>query len=190
MEISYKDGNNINYASVNSDGHFDITQHSHQNSMNVHSHKDYGTMSTALTMLVDLSDSTYNLNNGTNYVHVEDLYIGVDSDVNGDYEVAIGFLKDVGPTQGSFVHLYSVTGTKKAGNSKEVSWQPFPNGAKMKSTYVLTDDIITSGDYSTASTITSVKGDSIVPANGDVVSLVTVNAGNINCAINMSYHTH
>lgn len=188
MDITYSHGDITNVCTVNEEGRLGVVQHSHINSMDVHLHNDVA--ATTSWIAIDISDDRYTDGSGNNYVHLENMYVDIDSDVNGDYEVVVGYLKEVGATQGSFVHLYSLSGTKKAGNSKTQIFDLYPNGAKMDNGYVLTNDVLTSSDYGTASTLTSTLGDTIIPDNGDVVVRAVMNAGTINLAVNLSYHTH
>ena len=181
----------ITYGTVNVDGRLDIVQHSHPNSVDLHLDTDIST--TDEWILVDISNPDYTHQNGDNYVHLEGIYISVDADNTADYSIQIGYLENVGATQGTFRYLYTLSGDKQAGNSKEMFLDLYPNGARMTGEYIVTNIGVTEATFSNTSTMKSTLSpliSDINPGENDVVVRCIINTGTINLSLNMSYHTH
>jgi len=180
-------------ATVDNHGHLDVVEHAHVDNAWIHFHS--GDISASQDfILVDISDTTNYPHTNTNYAHIEYLRIEVDSDVNGAYEIEVGFLDDVDATDGNFYSVSNANGSKKAGNSKEIIYPFYPNGPRCTTGSIATSDASLNDtafqtDVNLASTLDT--GTANTPSgNGDLVVRITRNAGTIVVAIDASYHTH
>lgn len=169
-------------------GRMDVIQHSHTNSLDVHLSRDISTSKDYI--LIDTSDTSYTNGVEALYIHLENILFDIDADLIADYEINVGYLKNVTTTGGTFVRLYSITGTKKAGNSKTVFIDPYPNGPKMINGWVITNDDTPSASYASTASVETTKGDTSNPSDGDIIVNIVMNAGSILLDINMSYHPH
>lgn len=179
-------------VTLDENGNQNVVQHSHPNSITAHIHLSNIT-TTSDYVFIDISDTVNYGHVGTNYAHIEHAWVSIDADTNADYQVTVGYLKDVTTTGGTFVHLYTVSGTKKAGNSKDVILPVYPNGGKLNDAFVVTADLVNSSDYANTNTLPSTLSPATPdtnPNNGDVVLNIVMNAGSINLALNTSYHAH
>lgn len=174
------------------DGRMGVVEHAHQNNVNVHLHLT-GISADADFIFVDLDDTTNYPHVLTGYTHIENVWFDMDASNTAEYEITLGFLKNVSAATGDFVHLYTISGGKQAGNSKIVVLPLSPNGAKMDSRFVVTHDVITSATYGSSNSLPSTLDPmtaNVNPDNGDLVLRIIINAGSIAMSLNASYHTH
>ena len=178
---------------INSEGRADMVQHSHSNNGWVHF--ESGSLSASQDYIfVDISDTTNYPHVDTSYIHLEYLRIHVDSDVNGNYAVQVGFLENVDESNGDFYPLVDISGTKKTGNTIDQIFPFYPNGAKGTSSFAVSsekslNDTAFQTDVNLASSLDS--GTTDTPSgDGDLAIRVVVNAGSIIVGVEASYHTH
>jgi hypothetical protein len=179
-------------VTVDENGRQDVVQHSHPHNVDVHLHLSSVTTSEDY-IVVDISNTGYTNGGPTNYVHVENFWFDIDADNTADYSMSLGYLKDVVGSGGTFVDLYTVSGSKKAGQSRSVFFPMYPNGAKMKNGDVITVDNIEEASFGSGSTMMSTLSPysaTVNPGESDVVLRIIMNAGSLGLSLNMSYHTH
>ena len=186
-------GSNGNEATSDSNGRLNIVQHAHIDSSNLHFHianisvsQDY--------ILIDTSDTTNYPHYYTDYIHLESCSMQIDSDVNGDYIIEIGFLENVDNTNGDFIPIYSLSGTKKTGNTQYVAFNGYPNAPRCKSAFFVSsdkslDDTAFQTDVNLASTL-DVSSANVPSGSGDIALRITRIAGSFNAIIDISYHSH
>jgi hypothetical protein len=182
-----------NELDVNSEGRADVVQHSHPNNGNIHFQLD-GVAASVDYILVDISDTTNYPHDQTGYVHIENLLLQVDSDVNGDYTIEIGYVDNVDATNGDFHAMYVLSGTKKVGNTQYVYFDGYPNAARFKAGFSLStenslNDTAFQTDVNLGSTLDPTTADT-PSGDGDMVMRITRTAGTINISVNFAYHTH
>lgn len=176
--------------SVNSQGRGDVVQHAHPNEVGFHM---FTTISgSANFVLVDISDTTNFKHAAGDFIHLEQLFVGVDSTNTGDYVLDFGFVENVDATNGDFYSVFTVSGDKFAGQNKELNMNSYPNGPKLSSSIYTTGNI--SRDDTAFQTDTGLRSTvypsaaSVNPGSGDFVLKVTINAGEINLSLTGSYH--
>jgi len=185
---------------IDSNGRLDVVQHAHPDSTHVHLDFTAGGTGTSVDLImVDLSDTTNWHHTHTGAVHIEELYVEVDAQVNADYDIILGFLKNVGATDGDFYELTHVAGSKTAGQQKNVSRKFYPNGPYCSSNKVVTSDItLNDTSFNTATNMKTVRDPATAntpPADGDLVLRIMDNGGggantNFTVEVNFSYHSH
>jgi len=179
-------------VTVNNEGRLDVVQHAH--SSNVSLHMDVSLSASQDFIIIDKSDTTNYKHVGTNYLHLENIFVEVDADVNADYIITIGFLENVDATGGDFHEIAHISGTKKTGQSKSYARPSYPNGQELRSDSTVTSDISIGDtafqtDVNLASTLNPAAIDT-PSGDGDFVMRVIMNAGNIDVEMGLSYHGH
>jgi len=185
--------NGTNDLDVNSEGRADVVQHAHPNNGGIHFHVT-NINATQDFILIDISDTTNYPHVDTDYIHLESFLIGVDSDTNGDYEIEVGFLDNVDGTNGDFHGVYTLSGTKKAGNTQSQVFDGYPNAPRCNTdSFLSSDKSLNDTAFQTDVNLASTLDPSTIDTpsgDGDLVVRVTRNAGTFNLSINLSYHTH
>lgn len=183
----------IREMTVDGKGRGDVVQHSHPDN-GVISFTSDSISATTRFILIDISDTTNYPHTGTTYIHLEDIYILIDTSSSADYELRIGFLENVDDTNGDFYSVYNIKGDKKTGQNKEVYLPVYPNGPRMRSSSLASSTIsLNDTNYQTDVNLASTldPGTADTPSgSGDLVLEVIVNAGDLFVNINMSYHSH
>ena len=176
------------YLEINKEGRGGVVQHAHPD--NGCAHLIRNITSSQSLLLVDLSDTVNYPHQHTNYLHLENFALATDADNQADYIVKIGYLKDVTPTQGTFVSIFSLGGDKIAGKSQSFLANVYPNGPRLTDTHTVGNDVITDAAYGSNNTLYSSRGVNVSPGNGDCVVRCIVNAGTFGLVANTSYHSH
>jgi len=179
------------YAKIDDNGTLFVGMQPVYGTSHVHLHTNIS--ASASFILIDLSDTINYDHLFSNYITLDNLFINIDADNQADYIVNLGYLKDVNTTGGTFVHLIGVNGDKVAGKSKELTYNPFPNGPRMQNGFVTTSDILISSDYASTNPLPSTLDtttSNVFPSDGDVVLRVTRNAGSFNLAVTMGYQSN
>lgn len=184
----------LNTIDFDSNNRLNVVQHSHPTSVDVHLYLT-GISASQDYILIDVSDwqSYEQTADRTNYAHIENLWFDIDADATADYEITIGYLKDVNATAGTLTHLYTISGDKKVGQSRNIFLPLYPNGARMTNGYVVTADRYTESGFSSGSKLASTLSPYSATtncANSDVILRVVMNAGSINLSTNISFHGH
>ena len=178
--------------SMNSENRIDTVQHAHPNSGTFHfTSPSLG--AAANYILVDISNTGDYPHVETNYIHLEWLRAHVDSDVNGSFSIEVGYLKNVDGTDGDFVPVFDIGGTKQAGNQKDVFLNFYPNGYSCIDGKNVGGLDANNAAFNTGANLPSTLDPAIanVPSgDGDLVLKVTVTAGNVVVSVEGSYHTH
>jgi len=186
------------YPTVDTNGHLDVVQHAHPDSVYVHF--DYAfTGGTSLDfILIDLSDTTNYHHTNTGYIHLEELFINVDADTNASYQVTVGWLENVDATDGDLYEITHLYGTKAVGQQKEIIRKFYPNGPKCSSSYAVTSDITLNDtafqtDVNMRTTLDPTTADT-PSGSGDLILRVNAGAGgantDFNVEVNLSFHSH
>lgn len=182
-------------ATVNVDGRQDVVQHSHPDSGYIHCDFDVtaGAGNTDI-ILIDLSDTTNYPHSNTGYIHLEEIYIDVDSGSSSVYTITVGFLENVDATDGDLYEIMHIDGSKDAGLSKEIHKKFYPNGPKCTSSSIATSGITLNDttyqtDVNLATTIDPSTADT-PPGSGDLVIRAVTTSADIGIEINIAYHTH
>lgn len=174
-------------------GHADVIAHAHAEGGTVHLDTGDITASTDY-QLIDISDTTNYPHDNTTWLHTAWIMVEVDSNNIGDYVIEFGFLDSVDATNGDFYSVFTVHGSKTAGQQKFAFFGMNPEGPKMRIESIATsvkslNDVAFQTDVNLKTTLSPLSTAS--PAgNNDVVVRITVNAGTIDVSINMHYHSH
>lgn len=182
-------------ATVDANGRRDVVQHSHPDSSYAHCDFDVTAGAGNFDMiLIDLSDTTNYPHSNTGYVHIEEIYIDIDSGSSSVYTVSLGFLENVDGTDGDFYEIMHVQGSKDAGLSQKVYKKFYPNGPRCSSSYVVTSDVTLNDttyqtDVNLASTLDPSTADT-PSGSGDLVVRAITTSADIGVEINIVYHTH
>jgi hypothetical protein len=189
------DGNIITrQPTITPSGRADVIQHAHDNNVYFNFKSPNLAAGTVNYILVDFSDKTNYKHNGSDYIHLENFNIKIDSDNNGAYTVCIGFLENVDATNGDFYELACISGSKQAGNNIAFPNEIYPNGPKCKSDFIVTSTILLNDTaYQTDVNLATIRspGAANTPSgNQDLILKSVVTAGNIIITANGSYHGH
>lgn len=176
--------------SVNTQGRGDVVQHAHPNEVGFHMHTTVS--GSANFVLVDLSDTTNFKHASGDFIHLEQLFVGIDTDNTGDYLLEFGFVEDVNAANADFYSVYAISGNKTVGQNKNLNFNPYPNGPKLSSLYYTSGNVSldTTGfqnDTGLRSTLYPSEA-AVNPGSGDFVLRATVSAGVVNVSITGSYH--
>lgn len=185
--------NDGTFMTINSDGRADFVSHAHPDEGTIHFHVDSLAASTNY-ILIDLSDVINYPHIHTEYIHIDNIYLEIDANASADYKIIIGFLEKVDASKGDRYTAFHLSGTKKTGQNKEIFLPLLPAGMRMKSSSIMThgislDDSNYQTDVNMKTTIDPGTADT-PPGNGDIICEVIINAGQINLAINLAYHSH
>lgn len=182
-------------ATVDTNGRQDIVQHAHPDGSYIHCDFDVTAGAGNFDLiLIDLSDTTNYHHTNTGYIHIEEIYIDIDSGSSSVYTITVGFLENVDGTDGDFYEIMHISGDKNAGLSKEIHKKFFPNGPKCSSSYVTTsgvtlNDVTYQTDVNLATTLDPATADT-PPGSGDLVIRAITTSADIGVEINIAYHTH
>ncbi|MHA2329811.1 MAG: hypothetical protein ACXACR_14945 [Candidatus Hodarchaeales archaeon] len=178
---------------TNSEGRLDVVQHSHPNNGIIHFHiEDVDT--TSRFILIDVSDITNYPHDSNTYIHLEDLDVQIDAAAAASYEIELVFLENVDATDGDEYMVWHTSGTKQTGQNKEIYLNWYPNGPRCRSLSVATHSIsLNNVNYQTDVNMRTVLDPTTAdtsPGAGDIILVITIAAGSINCSVNLSYHAH
>jgi len=171
----------------------DIVSHAHGGTGMVHYFKS-GITATERAVLVDLSDTVNYPHTGTVTVHMAWFNFDIDPSSDADYVLQIGFVTNVDATNGDFHEMFKVSGTRKAGNAKGGFFPMSPQGPAASAAKIVTsvkslNDVAFQTDVDLYSTLDPNTADT-PSGNGDIVYILTMNAGTVNLGIELSYHGH
>ena len=187
-------GSNGNPLTVNSEGRADFVQHAHISNPTIHFSVSSIGGTTERYILVDISNINSFTHVNTTYVHLENLDVQVDVTANAAYRICIGFLENVDASNGDRFEVWCLSGSKKAGQTKEVFLGWYPNGPRCRSQSLLTSDISrNNSSYQTDLNLPSIfdPSTSNTPSgNGDIIVEAAVTAESIGLSLNLSYHVH
>ena len=183
---------------VNQDGRGDVVQHAHPDSGYIHVDYDVTGGTDVDFIAIDLSDTTNYPHSNTGSIHIEEIYVAVDAEVNADYMVEFGFLANVGAVDGDYYEIMHVNGNKTVGQQQEVVRKFYPNGPRCLAANVASSDVtLNDTKYNTGAsfleTVDMATG-AKAPGDGDLVVYIYAGAGgantNFSVEINIAYHTH
>ncbi len=190
-KIKITDG--IETVTVNSEGRLDIIPHAHADEGTIHFHVN-NIGASINYILIDMSDIVNYPHVHTDYLHLDNFYVEVDANASADYVIKIGVLENIDASNGDRYTAFHVSGTKQTGKDKEIFLPLLPAGIRMRSLSIATHDIsLNDSSYQTDVNMKTTLDPSTAdtpPGNGDVVCEIVINAGQINLAINLSYHSH
>lgn len=200
-QISYhpdytSDLNGMRWATVNQEGRQDVVQHPHPNNINAHMDLSCTAGTTYNIILVDISDVSNFKHNKTDYVHIENLNIQVDSENNASYNILFGWLENVTATQSNLHEFSHILGTKQIGNSKEYQLNPYPNGPRLSSDFSITSDIDINTSFNSTDLLPTLLNPTVgttASGDGDFVMVITSNSGansDFDIDVTFAYHTH
>ncbi len=173
-------------------GRQEISQHTPVGSVHVHLHIT-GLTTGADFIYIDISDEVNYKHSGTTYAHIENSWIDISASNTAAYQATLGYLTDVVESAGTFVHLFTINGSKAQGNNNSLILPFFPTHARMTDEFVVTHDRISSSIYGSGSTLPSTldpNTSNVNPNTGDVVLSVQVSSGSIDISINSGFHAH
>lgn len=181
-----------NKATVNSEGNFNVIQHSHVDEGQIHLHKEFTTSEKLI--LIDLSDIVNYPHKNTNYIHIDYMRIETDATATANYLILFGFLDTVTATSGNRYSYTHTIASRTLNQNKEIILPYAPNGPKCKVGYITTSEVSTADtsyqtDVNLASTLNPLVQNT-PSGSGDVIMEVTVNAGTVDIAVDIGYHSH
>ncbi len=195
-EVQIKNYDSGNILKINEDGRADIVEHSHPDSTAIHLHVD-NIAASVNYILIDLSNvGTENANykhENTDYLHLEWLEVEVDGDNQADYQISFEFLENVDGTNGDRYIIKHFSGTKTAGRSIRTFENFSPGGWRCRKESIATHGItLNDANWSNTDTYgdTLDPAGSVNPGTGDLIVMITINAGTINLAVDIGYHSH
>lgn len=178
-------------ATVNVDGHLDIVPHGHPEGGNILFKKDFSASEDLI--LIDLSDTTNYPHDNTSWLHTHNMVMSIQGSTSADYTIQIGFLESVDGTDGDFHEIFTVDGSKKAGNSAFIDISQAPEAPRLTSSRftgpVELNQTAFQTDVNLASTLDPATADT-PSGSGDMVMRVTRNAGSFSVNLMIGYHSH
>lgn len=170
----------------------DVVQHGHKGS--VQFHFDATISASTNYILFDLSDTTNYKHLNTNFFHLEWLHLEVDPSATADYEIQFGFIENIDGTDAEFYEIFHSSGSKTAGQIKDLNFQMYPSGPKLESGSVITSNY-TAADtsFNTATLLKTLLDPSTAdtyPGNNDFVMKVVITAGSIRLGVHGALHSH
>ena len=138
-------------------------------------------------VIIDISDTGTYKHRGTDFIHGDWLDYQVQATTNALYSIDICFLNNI-TVSGSDCHkIFSIQGTKKAGQDINRFINPGVNGPQCHVSGTATRVVFSPAFHATAS-IKSVLNGFVAPGQNDLVAVVTIEAGSIAFTMNMGYH--
>lgn len=188
-------GSNDNAMSIDSNGHLDVVQHAHPDSISFHFDHTIASASVYNYIMGDVSDTTNYKHSNTNYFHVEWVSFEIDPTANADYEIQFGFVEDVTATSSTFYEAFHVIGTQTFGQIKNLVFPVYPNAHQMRSSKLVSTNVTTGDTYiqndKQLATILDPTTANTLPADGDMVMRVLFNSGtSVRIGVHGSYHSH
>ena len=171
----------------------DIVEHAHGGSGMIHYQKS-GISVSEDAILIDSSDTINYPHNDAGAIHVAWFNFDIDPSIDAEYILQIGFLENVDATNGDFYEVFTVSGTRKAGNAKGGFFPMSPQGPQGSSAKIATsnkslNDLAFQTDVNLASTLDPGAADT-PSGDHDFVFRLTITAGSINLSIEIGYHSH
>lgn len=179
---------------VNRDNRLDVVQHAHPDSRNFHWHMENLTSdSTEVYLWIDISDLTEFKHKNLDYIHLEQIIIDVDSDVNATYNLEWGFLETVGSESGRFISVGHVSGSKQTGNQTNDFFNYYPNGPRCSESLFVTHEIVAEDTRFQTDVPLKVAFSRLpdrAPGARDLIFIIDVLTQSINIVVHGSYHSH
>jgi hypothetical protein len=179
-------------ASVDSDGHLDVTPHAHPDGGHVLFKKTFS--ATEDVIVIDISDTTNYPHDNTGYLHTGNIVLGVDASANADYVIQLGFLADVDATDGDFHEIFNIDGSRKAGNSHFISVGRSPEAPYLYPSKftgpIESNQTAFQTDVNLRSTLDPTGTAATPSGTGDMAMRVTHTAGTYTVSLMIGYHSH
>ena len=173
-------------------GHLAITPHAHPEGGHILFKKTFSASEDVI--LIDLSDTTNYPHDYAAWIHTSNIIMSIDASALAEYVIQLGFLDNVDDTNGDFHEVFSIDGSKKAGNSHFVTISTSPESPRFLSSKfvgpVEVDQTSFQTDVNLRSTLDPTGAAATSSGNGDMAMRVTHTAGTYAVSIAIGYHSH